>query len=232
MARDFKVVGCDTDSIMFCKPNGQPFDDDEQEMLLNELNSLYPKNIHFEHDGYFPCVIVLKAKNYITFDGVKTKVKGSGLRDQKKELALREFCDKIIDGIINNKSEEDFKSIYLSYLKEAANIKDIKRWASKKTITDKVFSSERTNELQIRNAVAGSEYQIADKVYLFYDGDDRLRLIENYEGPYNKERVFEKLFKTAQIFGNVLPVKTLFWNFSLKRNQKILDKVLTGELKI
>ena len=51
----------------------------------------------FRSDGYFDTIIVLKAKNYILCNNGKIKYKGSALKDPKKELALKEFIDKIID---------------------------------------------------------------------------------------------------------------------------------------
>lgn len=223
---NFLLNGADTDSIMFSKSDGAAFSEKEQEQLLEELNSLFEKGINWEHDGIYLKVIYLKAKNYIMWDGKKLKTKGSSIRDQKKELALRSFLDEIIWSIIKDEPKENLVEIYDKYLREAMNISEIKKWCSKKTITDKVYTSTRTNETKVKDAIVGTDYKEADKIWVYFKEDETLGLMENFDGKYNKKRLLEKLFKTAQVFSSVLDTKTLFINYSLKRNEKMLDEKL------
>src|ERR1044072_6629508 len=66
---NFKVFGCDTDSIIFSKRDGSEISEQEQQSILDKVNSLFPDKIKFEDDGYYPSVIVFKAKNYVLFGG-------------------------------------------------------------------------------------------------------------------------------------------------------------------
>lgn len=224
--KDFSIVNADTDSITICNKDMSEISEWDRESLLEDLNSLYPDKIRFEDDGYYLTIIVLAAKNYVLWDGKKLKMKGSSIKDPKKELALQEFLKEVIDSIINKKY--NYLEIYNKYVKEITKISDIKRWVSKKTITDKVLSGERTNETKVRDAIAGTEYREGDKVYMYYDKDDNLKLVENFDGNYRADRLLKKLYNTAIIFENVVD-KSLFLNYSLKRNRETLLTFLGGK---
>jgi DNA polymerase elongation subunit (family B) len=175
---NFTLINCDTDSITFCKPGGAPFNSEEQEELLTELNSLFPEKIKWEHDGIFKKLIVLKAKNYILYDGEKIKLKGSSLRDQKKEPALKEMLDRMIECLVHS-HPNDAVNVYNSYVKECFNVTDISRWCTKKTISkaitncrgyteDDILSKRiRRNETVIWDAIKDIRFQEGDKVYLY-----------------------------------------------------------------
>lgn len=219
---NFNLINCDTDSIMVNKPNGEQFSQDELTNLLNELNSLYPETIVFEDDGYFQSVIVLKAKNYITYDGKKIKIKGSGLRDTKREAALREMISKIIDSLLFE--ETNLLDIYNRYIKEAMNVTDIKRWAAKKTITASVLDPQRTNEQKVLDALKDSEYSEGDKRWFFFTEDDSLCLVERFTGSYNRLRLVEKVYKTISIFSSVIDISQ-FPKYHLKKNKALLENL-------
>lgn len=207
---------------MVNKPNGEQFSQDELTNLLNELNSLYPETIVFEDDGYFQSVIVLKAKNYITYDGKKIKIKGSGLRDTKREAALREMISKIIDSLLFE--ETNLLDIYNRYIKEAMNVTDIKRWAAKKTITASVLDPQRTNEQKVLDALKDSEYSEGDKRWFFFTEDDSLCLVERFTGSYNRLRLVEKVYKTISIFSSVIDISQ-FPKYHLKKNKALLENL-------
>jgi hypothetical protein len=215
-------VNFDTDSITVCKQDETPFSEEEQEQLLSELNMLYPDLINWDSDGHFEKVIVLKAKNYILWDGKKRKIKGSALKSSTREPAVRDFLNEIIDTMINGKFE--YEQIYNKYVKEALAITDPKRWASKKTIGDKILNPQRTNEQKILDALQGSEYNEGDKVHFFYRKDGSLCTVQNFDGNYDEIILVKKLFNAVKVFGTVLPVKELFVNYSLKKNQKLLEE--------
>jgi len=217
---NFNLINCDTDSIMVNKMNGESFSKEELTQLLNELNSLYPETIVFEDDGYFQSVVVLKAKNYITYDGSKIKIKGSGLRDTKREAALREMISKVIDCLLFEKT--NLIDIYNQYIKEAMNVTDIKRWAAKKTITASVLDPQRTNEQKVLDALKDTEYSEGDKRWFFFMEDDSLCLVERFNGSYNKMRLVEKVYKTMSIFSSVIDMSQ-FPKYHLKKNQSLLE---------
>lgn len=215
----FVLVNADTDSISISKPDSSDFAE-QASGILATVNALFPAKIHFEHDGFFKKVIVVKAKNYILWDGTKLKYKGSAIKASTKEPALKEFIQRIIDSMLNDKN--NYTEVYKDYVNEILNMKDIKRWASRKTITDKVLNAKRTNEQKVLDAINNSEYTEGDRIYTFFREDGTLELVENFKGNYSKDKLLEKLFKTAQTFKTVLDMG-LFPNYKLKRNKEALN---------
>jgi len=226
MNHNFQIVNADTDSISFSKADGTLFSLEERKLLVTEINSISPEFMKWADDGYYNKVIILKAKNYILQkeDG-KVTYKGSSLKDQKKETALKEFLYEIIDAIL--KEKYNYEEIYVKYIKEALYVKDIKRWSSKKTISEKTYSSERTNETKVKDAIAGTEYKEGDRIWVYFDVNQNLKLVENYNNDHDIPTLLKKLFTASKTFDNIIP-KGTFTNYSLK-NKKI--QALLQELK-
>lgn len=220
---NFTLVNCDTDSISVCKQDMTPFSEEEQKQYLKELNDQFPEHIKFEPDGLFQKFIVLKAKNYITYDGINTKIKGSGLRDQKRPQKHRDFYNEIIQALIDDKT--NYSEIYSKYVKQILTIDNmtIKSWSTKKSYTEKVDTSERTNETKVKDALLGSEYRQGDKIWVFYKEDKSLGLAENFTGDYNKKHLLKGLHSATKIFGNIINIKETFIDYSLKRSEKLLE---------
>jgi DNA polymerase elongation subunit (family B) len=221
--KKFKIVNADTDSISFTKQHEDDFSNDDCNNLLKDLNSLYPSTIRFENDGLYKCVIVFKAKNYVLYDGKKIKTKGSAIKATTKEPALREFINTIINSIIDGRN--DYDNIYKAYVKEALNVKDIKRWVSRKTISDKVLNPQRTNEQKIFDIIQNTNISEGDRIYCFFKSDGSLGLAEEFSGDYDKDKMLEKLYKTSEIFDTVIPEGT-FINYKLKKNKKALEEIV------
>lgn len=188
------IVNADTDSIMIARPDGSPWTKEEQQAFLDSLNAQFPEKISFAHDGYYDTVLVMASKNYALLlnkefckpkdldkDGnVKLKTKGSSIRDQKKEPAMREMMDKIIAALIYGK-QDTINDIYVSYVKEAiAPITDIKRWCQKKSASEAIMKCKgyteqdildkkvRRNETNVYDAIANEEgMQQGDKFYVY-----------------------------------------------------------------
>lgn len=219
------ITNIDTDSFSYGKQDGSFISEEERESFRQNLNALYPKNISWEPDGYFTKFIVLRAKNYVLYDGKKIKYKGSALRNPALEPALKEFINRIVESIIYETG--NCQEIYNEYVKEIQNVKDIKRWSCRKTLTSKTYNSERANETKIKDAVEETEYVEGDRVHVFYLPDGSLCLSEEYQGIYDKEKLLEKLFKAGQRFSPIFSnSKELFPNYKLKKNKKALE-VLT-----
>ena len=223
-SKNLFIVNADTDSISFNKTDGSHIDEVERKQLLDELNSRFPERIRFEDDGYFKTLLVLRAKNYVLDDGKKIKYKGSAIKATQKEPALKEFIKKIIDSIMTHK--EDYQDIYHSYIKEACNIQDIKRWSTRKTISDKTLNSERSNESRVRDTLEGTEYVEGDRIYTFYKDTNTLELAERFDGQYDVDRLLEKCYNTCYTFDKVLDCDNLFKNYKLKKNKKDLEELL------
>jgi DNA polymerase elongation subunit (family B) len=225
-SKEYTIVNADTDSITYSDAKMSLISDDVRKKNIAELNALYPEKIRFEDDGYFKKVIVFAPKNYVLQkeDG-SIKIKGSALKDAKRELALKQFAQEVIDELLLEGNHTKIQDIYSKYIREVKyGINDIKRWCSKKTITDKIFTSERSNETKIKDAIAGSNYREGDKCWTFFKSDGSLCLMENYSGDYDKDAMYKKVFRSAEFFTNVIPAD-LFINYSLKRSKTSLEQI-------
>jgi hypothetical protein len=246
---NFLVPVVDTDSLTVGKQDGSPFTKEEINSLTVELNSLFPEGIYWDFEFYIPKLIVLKAKNYIMFDGQKIKLKGSSLRDQKKEPALKEMLDVMIKDLIDNNGN-NCKAIYLTYIKEAMDPKDIKRWSNKKTITKPILNcatdpTARLNERKVYDAIAHTPVQEGDKAYLYpciksarverkelKNGKVKekvikevgLKLAEEWSGDHDSGKLIERVYATVQILGGVLDMNQ-FIDYTLVKNKELLDNL-------
>jgi hypothetical protein len=228
---NFRIVGGDTDSIMFCKQDMSPFSEKEQNELLKEINTLLPKEIKFANDGIFSKVIYLKAKNYVMVDQKgKRKVKGSSLKSATLEPIMKEMINEIVELLLNDKQDQ-VVNVYTKYRQMVENITDITPWCSKKTLSPTTYNSTRKNETDIINALEGSEYGSGDKVYLYTlskiieTGDfylvgakkgqvktkkvKYLKLKENFNGDHCKEHYRNRIEDCISRFEPVLGTK--FW---------------------
>jgi hypothetical protein len=236
---NFRLVNLDTDSISVAKPDGSLFSQEEMKSLICKLNALLPSKIRFEDDGIFSRVIVLKAKNYILlrFDEKKGKdvitLKGSGLKDSKKEPALKALMDEVIDALLYQK--DNLQQIYNKYKAEALDVQDITRWSTKKTVSKKLLSSERKNETDVVAALEGLDLREGDK-YLIYNAVDGTRQIvvkgepQFYKktglpktepntflkraelwtkGDEDKDHLLERIWKTLEIFSAVIDLEKI-----------------------
>lgn len=220
---DLSLVGCDTDSILVCKPDQTPFTEQESTKLLEELNSLFPDKIRWMPDGEFQRAIIFKTKNYVLWDGLKQKLKGSAVKAPAKEPAIREFVQKTIKAILDG--DTNFTEIYQTYVKECLNVTDIRRFATRKTLTATTFASERANETKIIDAIQGSEYQEGNRIWVYFTKEGTLKLAERFEGDHDPIVLVKKLYMTSKLFDTVLPTKDLYLNYALKKNQKLLDSL-------
>jgi DNA polymerase I len=221
---NWKLVNLDTDSLSFCKNDESEFTEAEIESIQAQINQIMYCN--WEDDGYFSRVVVLKAKNYVLLPkgSTKFKLKGSSLTDQKKEPALREFMEAVLDNLVFGKTQ--LSDIYQKYVTEIMNISDISRWAVKKSITKKLFESTRKNETNVVDALGDkSLYREGDKVYIYnaVDGmrqvitkdvpqfykktglpkmerNSLLKLVSNYSNDFDKLHYLQRLTDTLHIF--------------------------------
>lgn len=134
-------------------------------------------------------------------------------------------------------TEEQKIKLVNSYHKKVIEImtldkNSIKRWASKRTITEKVLKPERQNEQSVLDALKDEQgYQMGDKIRVFYLPNGDLKLEKNFDGEYCKVRLLEKLYKVVLIFKQVIDPK-LFVNYSLKRSQQKLTELLQNNIEI
>lgn len=221
--KGFTIANLDTDSISFCKKDQTEFTEEEQNTLLAEINEALPELIRFENDGVFKKVIILKAKNYALWDGNKLKIKGSALKAGTKEKALRELMDSLLMEMITGNG--NYLDIYHKYIKEALDVKDINRWAFRKTISAAVINATRTNEQKVLDAIEEDEYQPGDRRHFFFRNDGSLCLVENFNGDYDKIKLISKIYNTVKVFGTVLNMD-IFPKYHLKRSKVLLDNLI------
>lgn len=243
ISHDFIIGPTDTDSISFCKSDMAPFSEKEQSQFLDELNSIMDSGITFEDDGYFSRILAVAAKNYcLVEDGsTKIKMKGSSIKDSKKEPALRVFMDEVIDALLFEKNTVN--EIYLRYVKEAGNITDINRWAIKKSISKKLLEGTRKNETDVLDAIPDlSQVREGDKIFIYraLDGERQvvvkgepqfykktglpkmepnsyLKQVQFYNNDADKVHYYGRCYATLSIFENVLDIST-FLDYSKPKN--------------
>lgn len=223
---DFIIAPSDTDSISFCKQDMAPFSPEEIKSLLGEINEQSPEKVLWEDDGVYKTIVAIKAKNYVLFDGKKIKIKGSALKASTKSPAMKEMIRSMVDTMVYTDNLDEvnpkLQQLYSKYVEEAMQVSDIKRWASRKTLSETMVKSTRKNETEPLKAIQGTDYRMGDRFHIFRMPDDSYKLVEHYNGTYCKETLLQHIWDTTCTFDTVLPVKTLFVNNSLKKNYKIL----------
>jgi DNA polymerase elongation subunit (family B) len=239
----YTLINVDTDSFTYSK--GRAVSSDEFATDIEAINAMYPGGIVWEDDGLYEAALVLKAKNYILFDGNTYKYKGSALKDQKKEPALKEMLQRMTRALLTGE-QASAPLIYNEYVQEILNITDISRWAAKKTVTEKLLTGEGTTEAKLREAIQAEQLSQGDKFYIypaidgltqaivknepvFYrNGEPKLipnrvyRLTKYHADNVDIEHLFKRLFDTVSILKPVLDIE-LFTNFSLKKHAELLQ---------
>lgn len=227
---NYTLANADTDSISFCKSDMSEFSPEEEKQILKDINSLFPEKIRFEDDGLFSDVLILKAKNYVLKKkGEKPTYKGSAIKATLKEKRLKDFIKDIIKSIVLDK--DNYLEVYNNYAKEIMTLKSIEGWTTKKTITDKVLKSERTNESKVRDAIKDTDFQEGEKIQTYFRSDNSLGLVKDFNGDYSKDKLLDKLYKTVVIFEEVLDIK-IFPNYKLKRSKVLLEELLNGPKQV
>lgn len=214
---------CDTDSVAFVKPDHSPFTKEEIKRLQDELNTLAGTGLTWDFNFYADSMVVLKTKNYTYKENGKVTVKGNSIKASTKEPALKEFSQQAIRYLLEGEKHR-LRGLYDQYAIEACNIKDMKRWAARKTISAKILAQERTMEQKVYAAVKHLPLQEGDRHYLYFKSDQSLALAEDFNGDYCKETMLKKLFLTIKIFETVLDINE-FPNYSLKRNKKLVEEL-------
>ncbi len=234
----FILVNADTDSIAICFDDMSEISEGTRLEILQEVNKMYPEKIRWENDGMYEYFLTLKAKNYVLDKGKyfdpkkdkpedKRKIKGSALKSSKTEPALKEFMGDIIEALLTDR-EEDINKIYHRYIRWVYDLKIIKPWCSKKTITEAVLNPERTNEQKVYDAIDVEEVQMGDKLYFYFAEDCSLKQEKAWTNDHHKGKMLSKLYKTLQIFNNVLDIKK-YGKYHLK-NKKVQEelKIITS----
>lgn len=225
----FSIINADTDSFSYS--TGEKISDVMFQYDIVRLNSEFPNMINWENDGYYETFVVIKAKNYILFDGTTVTIKGSALKATMKEQALKRFIDEIIDCMVLDQKEKIY-DLYNYYACSISNINadNIKKWCSKKTITKSVLNPKRTNESRIQDAIGEKKVAEGDKIFVFFEGKTTLCLAENFKGKIDADTLYKKLYKTLEIFETVLDI-SMFPNYALKKNKDALSRLSLMEAR-
>lgn len=254
--RGYTLVNVDTDS--FSITQNQATTKETWKSFLDELNQQFPKLIKWEDDGIYEKVIVIRAKNYVMVKNGKVKIKGSAIRDQKKEPALVEMLKKMIDALLNDEKAA-LPILYRMYVREALSIKDIKRWVTKKTVTKSVLEPSRLHEQKILDAINGSinagvieGIQEGDKVWVYNAIDGQIQDVKKGEKVFYRDgspkmidncilkdqrlwnddqdvmHYVERVYDTVSILANVIDMND-FVRYGLKSNREKLKDLLPSE---
>ena len=154
--------------------------------------------------------------------------------------------------MITQEMYEEIQKIYLEYIKEAIDVKDIKRWAAKKTVTKPVLESAtdpeaRANESKVWDAIKHLNPQEGDKVYVYYTQDGMkqdvkkgelqfnkktgepkmvpniiLKSIDQYNNDFLPSKLVERVYATLEIFKSVIDLDQ-FVDYTSKKNVHLLE---------
>lgn len=224
---EFPLVNADTDSISFIS-NGV-----DMQTCLKQVNELSGQGITWERDGgrkvdgkktgIYDAVIVVKAKNYLLCADGKLTYKGSALKATMKEKALAAFLKETLALLLKN-DIQGAEKLYLDSVESIKYLQDISEWCSKKTVTSSVLNPKRSTEQRILDAIGDKPVQEGDKIRVFFKSDTEVCLEENFDGTYDSDRMYDKLFKTVKVLAPVLDISK-FPNYKLKRNKKLLEEI-------
>lgn len=235
--KGYEIVLVDTDSIKYYDPRN-PLTSDITAVNTKEVNALFPPGIKWDDEGIYKVFVVVKSKNYIMVDsGDKVKLKGSSMKSSKLEPSLKVLQKDIIDMLIG-RNNDTIQSIYRRHAQNAAKIKDITPWSSRKTISERTVNSVRKNERLLIEALAGEPYQLGDKFEFYYTRDGLLKLSSKFEPlkpDHDVKRILGKIYKTCQVFANVADTASLT-NYTLSKHAKeyndmVREKVLKEKHK-
>jgi DNA polymerase elongation subunit (family B) len=221
-AKGYPVVNADTDSFSYVGPTGynkESFKDD-----IDDLNKLFPELIVWEDDGTYKKVIVVKTKNYILDDGKKIIIKGSSLKATMKEPILKQMIKDIIKHLLND-APYILPAIYDRYVGMVEEIEtgvDMANWASKKTVTESVLKGTETTARKMRAAIGTKHVQEGDKLHVFFKEDESLCLLENFNGDFSRNKLYEKIYKTLCIFDTLFSMD-MICDFSKKTKDKKME---------
>ena len=222
-SKGFTVPKGDTDSITLWN-NGKEFSAADKKYLLDEINNLLPEHIKFELDDCYDSLLVFKAKNYAYRVGEKITTKGSAVKSSTKSEVMKSFIMTGLTKLLYGSPVEDIGILYETYIYDIMNVKtqdDIKKYAARKTLSSTMLASERKNETRVLDAIKGTDYKEGDRFHVFRMPDESLKLVEHFDGDYDKKSLLKNLYDTADVFCTVLP-KELFKNYALVKNFKIL----------
>lgn len=216
-SRGLLVINGDTDS--FCFTGSRDFKEE-----IRDLNSKFPDQIKWTDDGQFKSMVIIKAKNYAMLTNKGIKIKGSGLKATMKEAALRKFMNDCLAAMLENRIDE-IVDLYSDCVNQISNVngQTIKDWVSKKTVTKAILNPKRTNESRPADAIKGRGLVEGDKFYVYFRTPIEIRCIEDFDGVYDKNTLYKKLYATIKIFDGIIDLSK-FPNHSLKRNRPTVYK--------
>ena len=235
--KGYDIVLVDTDSIKYYCPQ-EPLTPEVTAANTDEVNALFPSGIKWDDEGIYKVFVVVKSKNYIMVDSKdKVKLKGSSMKSSKLEPSLKVLQKDIIDMLIG-RNHESIQTIYERHATNAAKIKDITPWASRKAISERTVNSTRKNERLLVEALAGEPYQLGDRFEFYYTRDGILKLSGKFDPSkpdHDVKRILGKIYKTCQVFTNVADTVSLI-NFTLSKHAKeyndmVREKVLKEKHK-
>lgn len=170
--RGCKLIELDTDGIYFTPPPDTDTRENE-EKLVEELNSTLPEGINLELDGRYKSMFSYKMKNYILLDYDGTMlVTGSGLKSRGLEYFQRKFIEEMFHLLLTDKKKE-IQDLLISYRLKIMNHEWNVRWFQKsETLQESLATYTEKVENKKRNRAA--VYELAQKSGRDYEAGDRI----------------------------------------------------------
>jgi hypothetical protein len=97
---------------------------------------------------------------------------------------------------------------------------DINQWSFRKALTEKSLDPDTLNTIAKKIQWALEEdmneiYELGDRVFLYFNSEEKLVLSKHYNNDHNQLRLLKKLFMTSQRFKDLLG-KEFFPKYYLK----------------
>src|SRR5690606_31373659 len=131
-------------------------------------------------------------------------------------------------------------------------VKDIKKWSQKKTITKAILKCEtdptvRLNEMNVYKAIGNRHVQEGDKIYIYpaiigynteiktykngktkekFTAIEKLKMVEDWNNDHNSQKFVERVYKTVEILENIVDMNQ-FIDYTIKKNKPLLEKLLS-----
>lgn len=176
-----KLIELDTDGIYFTPPPDVETPQ-QQEQLVEELNSTLPEGINLELDGRYKAMFSYKMKNYILldYDG-RMVIKGSGLKSRGLEYFQRKFIEDMFYLLLSGRKEE-IPQLLRSYQEKIKNHDwDVSWFQKSETLQESLSTYQEKVKVGKRNRAAvyelalqsEREYRAGDQVSYYVTGNQK-----------------------------------------------------------
>jgi DNA polymerase elongation subunit (family B) len=212
------VLEADTDGI-FMVGNTK----DEYLKLLKKVNSILPKGIVLEFDGFFPSGVFLEKKNYALLTENDTIIlKGSGLKTKRYSRFLRKLFREVLLDILKDQNFEVIKRKVKAVLKRI-----LRRQLSKYEICQKARLTRPVDSYKAQPEHVKVAQKLLVRNFDIKPGD----VIEYYITTMNKELVTDRA-ESIHFFKPENVDIDYYYNFTIESLSEIIAKCYNVNVEI